>query len=130
MDNGEVIPGLNEDWTFAGATIFEWMSGFVALVLASSFFNKPAQYGPLLIGIMITTTLTLATNRRRYPDDVRGLRNAVMSSIGFEPPDIPAPAALQPYWSGAPLKGLADDTDYIQLGLDKVFEIEEVESQN
>ncbi len=130
MDNGETIPGLNEDWTFAGATIFEWMSGFVALVLASSFFNKPAQYGPLLIGIMITTTLTLATNRRRYPDDVRGLRNAVMSAIGFDPPDIPTPAALQPYWSGAPLRELSRDCNFIQLGLDEIFETEKPDNEN
>lgn len=124
MDNGEVIPGLNEDWTFAGASAFEWMSGFVAMILASSLFNKPAQYGPLLVGVLITTALTLAANRRRYPDDVRGLRNSVMTAIGFDPPDIPTPANLQPYWSGAPLRELASTTEYRQLGLDEVFKSE------
>ena len=121
MDNGEVIPGLNEDWTFAGASIFEWMSGFVAMILASSFFAKPAQYGPLLIGVLITTSLSLAANRRRYPDEVRGLRNACMTAIGFDPPDIPTPASLQPYWSGAPLRDLAATTEFKQLGLDELF---------
>lgn len=121
MDNGEVIPGLNDEWTFAGASAFEWMSGFVALVLASSFFNKPAQYAPLLVGVMITTSLTLAANRRRFPDDVRGLRNAVMSKIGFDPPDIPTPAGLQPYWSGAPLRELPENSEFRQLGLDQIF---------
>lgn len=130
MDNGEVIPGLNDDWTFAGATIFEWLSGFVALVLASTFFNKPAQYGPLLIGVMILTSLTLATNRRRYPDEVRGLRNSVMSKIGFDPPDIPTPASLQNYWSGAPLRNLEKETNFMQLGLDEVFYIQPVDTDN
>jgi hypothetical protein len=125
MDNGEVIPGLNEDWTFAGASLFEWLSGFVAMILASSAFAKPAQYAPLLIGIMITTTLALAANRRRYPDEVRGLRNALMSTLGFDPPDIPTPASLQPYWSGAPLRVLPESTEFRQLGLDKVFRREE-----
>jgi hypothetical protein len=130
MDNGEVIPGLNDDWTFAGASAFEWMSGFVAMILVSGFFNKPAQYGPLLIGVLITTSMTLAANRRRFPDDVRGLRNACLTKLGFEPPDIPTPASLQPYWSGAPLRALPESSEFKQLGLDALFTPQEQDMEN
>lgn len=122
MDNGEVIPGLNEDWTFAGAKMFEWMAGFMMLILASEFmFTKPAKQAPVLVCIMIGTTLGLALARRAFPDEERGMRNACMTFLGFSPPGIPSPAFLQPVWSGAPMRDLDEKTQYMVLELHKIF---------
>lgn len=121
MDNGEVIPGLNEDWTFAGAKMMEWMCGFMSLMIVSSFLDKPAKWAPILCLIMVTMTLGMAALRRQFPDEERGLRNALMVSLGFHPPGLPVPALLQPYWSGAPQRQLDAEKEFMTLGLDKVF---------
>lgn len=124
MDNGETIPGLNEDWTFAGCKMLEWMAGFIALILASElFFDKPARAAPILVCIMIGTALGLSVIRRQFPDEERGLRNWFMSSLGFEPPGIPPPAHLQPSWSGSPLREFRSETLFVQLGFDKLFPV-------
>ena len=121
MDNGEVIPGLNEDWTFAGAKMLEWMAGMVMLLLSTEFTAKPAKQAPVLVCIMIGTALGLALTRRSFPDEERGMRNACMTALGFCPPGIPAPAMLQPVWSGAPLRGLRKESQFIKLGLENIF---------
>lgn len=123
MDNGEEIPGLNEDWTFAGAKLFEWIAGFMALLIASELFVENAGRSmPLLVMIMVMTTFGLASLRRSFPDEERGVRNLVMLSLGFNPPGIPKPAQVQPVWSAAPVRELEENSNFRQLGLDEVFE--------
>ena len=121
MDNGEVIPGLNEDWSFAGAKMFEWLAGLMMAFLASNMFAKPAHYMPLLVLVWIGTTLVLATSRKQFPDEERGMRNMCLASCGFAPPGIPAPARVQPRWSGAPMRGLSQFCLFEQLELDTVI---------
>jgi hypothetical protein len=120
MDSGDVIPCLNEDWTFGGCKLFEWLSGLMTSFLVSSAFDKPAHYMPLLVLIWIGTTLTLAMTRKRFPDEERGVRNMCMVACGFEPPGIPAPAKLQPRWSGGPIRRLSPTCHYEALELDQV----------
>ena len=119
MDNGEVIPGLNEDWSFAGAKMFEWLAGLMTAFLVSNVFDKPAHYMPLLVIIWIGTTLTLTNLRKQFPDEERGLCNMCMVAAGFEPPKIPAPAKLQPLWSGCQLRDMPNCL-YKELELDGV----------
>jgi len=120
MDSGDVIPGLNEDWTFMGCKLMEWISGLLTSLLASSAFQKPAHYMPLLVLIWVGTTLVMALTRKKFPDEERGVRNMVMAACGFEPPGIPAPASLQPRWSGGRLNKLNSNCLYQQLELDAV----------
>jgi hypothetical protein len=130
MDNGDVIPGLNEDWTFAGCKPMEWMSGLVLSFLVSTAFDKPAHYMPLLVLIWIGSSLSLGAARRKFPDEERGVRNMCMAACGFEPPGIPAPASLQPRWSGAPLRQLSDQKLFTQLHLGEVLaKAQQVERQ-
>lgn len=103
----------------------EWICGFVAMVISSEAFDKPAKWAPVLITIMLFTTFGMASVRKRFPDEERGLRNFLMVSMGFIPPDIPIPAVLQPYWSGAPMRQLEEKTNYVQLELQNLFPIEE-----
>ncbi len=121
MDGGEVIPGLNEDWTFGGAKLMEWMGGLMTAFMVSTFYAKPAHHMPLLVLIWIGTTLTLALTRKKFPDEERGVRNMCMAACGFAPPGIPAPARLQPLWSGAPIRSLRPLCLYEQLELDSVL---------
>ena len=120
MDSGSVIPGLNEDWTFAGCKPFEWLAGFMTSFLVANMVDKPATWMPILVMIWIGTTLSLAFLRKKFPDEERGVRNLVMVTCGFEPPGIPAPAKLQPLWSGAPIKNVKKDCLYEQLGLEEL----------
>jgi hypothetical protein len=120
MDDGHVIPALNEDWTFAGAKLMEWMAGVTTAFLCSNLFDKPAHYMPLLCIIMIGTTLFLATLRKRFPDEERGVMHLFMTTCGFAPPGIPAPAKLQPRWSGGRISSLKQSCLFIQLELDSV----------
>ena len=80
---------------------------------------------PILVGIMIGTTSGLAGLRKAFPDEERGIRNLMMVSLGFAPPGIPKPAAIQPVWSGAPMRELSETKHFSQLGLEEVFRIEE-----
>lgn len=127
MDNGEVIPGLNEGWTLAGAKLSEWGAGFVMLLIGSEviFTDKMTRSMPWLMALWIGTTFGLATLRRLYPDEERGIRNHLMVACGFAPPGIPAPSQLQPYWSGFPLRQLPEKCAMRQLGLDEVFTVDE-----
>lgn len=120
VDSGHVIPGLNESWTLLGAKASEWMSGFIAFMLAYSFFDKPLRYMPFLLGMFVGTAVGLAALRRRFPDEEKGMRNYAAMMIGIQPPGIPAPAYMQPLWSGAPLRSLGEDREFMQLGLPEV----------
>ena len=122
MDSGHVIPALNEDWSFAGAKLMEWLAGITTAFLCSNLFEKPAHYMPLLVLIMIGTTLTLAMLRKQFPDEERGVMNLFMTSCGFPPIGIPAPSKLQPLWSGARIESPKESCLYLQLGLDEVLE--------
>jgi hypothetical protein len=127
MDNGEVIMGLNEEWNLGGAKLGEWIGGFMMFIIASElFFTNVGRNMPWLMGIWVGTTFGLAALRRSFPDEERGIRNAAMTAAGFAPPGIPAPAALQPYWSGAPLRVLKKETLLAQLGLTDVVDNEGV----
>ena len=121
MDNGEVLQGIEEDWNFMGANVSEWIVGFVAFLIIGQFGVSIARSLPFMLSGWVLATTTLAALRKTYPDEQRGLRNAVLTACGFNPPDIPAPAVLQPVWSGAPVKQVADDSKFKQIGLDKLF---------
>jgi hypothetical protein len=123
MDNGEEIPRLNDNYTFMGAGIPEWIAGFASFMIASEMFFKGALATsmPFLLIIWVGTTAGLATLRSRFPDEQRGVRNFFMTMCGFEPPGIPAPAPLQPYWSGAPLRELREKCEFSELNLADLF---------
>jgi hypothetical protein len=126
MDDGYVIPGLNEDWTLGGAKLFEWIAGVcMALVFSEVFLTKMARQMPVLGGILVCTTFGLATLRRHFPDEERGIRNFCMVAMGICPPNLPAPAALQPIWSGSPVRTLKADSYYMQLGLHNLFGLQD-----
>ncbi len=120
-DNGEVLQGLDEKWTFMGANAMEWACGLVVFILISLFADSPARAMPFMLLGWVLTTTTLAGLRRSFPDQERGVRNAVATACGFPPPGIPAPSSLQPIWSGAPVKQLSESSDFVQLGFDKMF---------
>jgi len=127
MDDGHVIPALNEEWTFAGAKIMEWIAGVVSAFLVSTAVEKPAHWMPLLVLIMIGSTLMLSTLRRRFPDEERGVANLFMTGLGFAPPGIPIPAKLQPRWSGGRISTLKKNSMYMQLELDEVVHMAQYE---
>ncbi|MEZ4753084.1 MAG: hypothetical protein R3A13_02100 [Bdellovibrionota bacterium] len=121
MDDGYVIPALGEGWTFAGAKAMEWMAGLITAMLCSELLTNPIRAMPILLACFIGTPLVLAALRKQFPDEERGLRNAVMVNLGFEPPGIPRPAPMQPIWSGAPTPSLRDDCEFNTLGLYGIF---------
>ena len=118
MDSGEVIPGLNDEWTLAGATMMEWAAGFVAFMIAGEILvDNVSSSMPLLMAIWFATTVGLAALRKQFPDEQRGVANLAVLSLGVCPMNIPPPAALQPVWSGSPIKELSEDCRFAQLGL-------------
>ena len=121
FDDGEVLQGLDEGWTFMGANAMEWACGLVVFLLISLFADSPARAMPFMLAGWILTTLTLASLRRSFPDQERGVRNAVATACGFPPPGIPKPSALQPIWSGAPVKKVAQHWEFTKLGFDKML---------
>ena len=118
MDSGDVIPGLNEDWSFAGSKLFEWLAGLMLAFLVSSLFERPAHYMPMLVMIWVGTTLFLSGLRKQFPDEERGLRNMCLVTCGFPPPGIPAPSKLQPRWSGGPMRTMPKCL-LTELGIDE-----------
>ncbi|MCB0336184.1 MAG: hypothetical protein KDD62_07755 [Bdellovibrionales bacterium] len=129
MDDGYVIPGLNENWTFAGAKPMEWASGLVAMILVNEFFvSNMGRSMPLLLMVLVLVPIGLATLRKAYPDEERGLRNHLMSILGVAPPDIPPPALLQPTWSGLPMREMPEARLFMQLGLDLLINQEDDET--
>lgn len=121
MDDGYVIPGLNEEWQMLGAKVTEWGAGLLAFMMCSSLVHKVATSMPILLAAWFATTLSLASLRRKFPDEEAGMRNFVLSAIGVPPPGIPTPARLQPVWSGAPMRSIQEEKEYSFLELDKVF---------
>ncbi len=121
FDDGEVLQGLDENWTFMGANAMEWATGLVVFLLISLFADSPARAMPFMLAGWVLTTTTLASLRRSFPDQERGVRNAVSTACGFPPPGIPAPSILQPIWSGSPTKGLKNQCKYKKYGLDQMF---------
>ncbi len=120
-DNGEVLQGLNETWTFMGANMMEWACGLVVFMMISLFAATPARAMPFMLGGWIFTTTTLATVRRAYPDEERGVRNALSTACGFPPPGIPAPSSIQPIWSQVPLRELPQTCKFVKAELDQLF---------
>ncbi len=128
MDDGYVIPGLDEGWTFCGAKIIEWGYGFMTSMLFAECFlghDKMGRYLPIVIIVLLVTTLGTASLRKLYPDEERGLRNHLLAILGLEPIDIPKPSHLQKLWSGAPVQELKPSCKYMKLGLNKIFEKED-----
>lgn len=126
MDNGEEIPGLNEEWNFLGASLQEWIAG-VAMFFVSSeiiFQGKFASGMPVLLVICVATTMALSSLRRSFPDETRGVRNYFLTLCGFEPPGIPTPSILQKSWSGGPISDLKPECEFNTLNLDAIFEVE------
>lgn len=121
FDDGEVLQGLDENWTFMGANAMEWACGLVVFLLISLFADSPARAMPFMLLGWILTTVTLAGLRKSFPDEERGVRNAVSTACGFPPPGIPSPSALQPVWSGAQIREINKNSKYYVLGLNKMF---------
>ena len=121
MDSGEVLQGLEEQWTFMGANLMEWICGIVVFLMIGSIASSTVQAMPFMIGGFIFTATTLASLRRMFPDEHRGVRNMLTSALGLPPIDIPAPANLQPIWSGAPLRSLDAKAPFVRLGLIEMF---------
>lgn len=121
MDNGEVIAGLNEEWNFMGAKLMEWVAGLMMFMLSGDLFIGWGKSMPLLMMIWLGTTLSLASMRRIYPDEERGLMNNLMVYFGVVPPKIPAPAVLQPIWSAAPQRELKAGCHFYTLKLEEIF---------
>ncbi|MGA1191938.1 MAG: hypothetical protein ACO3XO_06635 [Bdellovibrionota bacterium] len=123
MDNGEVIPGLGEGWTFAGARPMEWGSGLVLGICAQEllFTGSPASTMPYFIAIIVGTALLLKSLRKSFPDEEKGVANYCMAQLGIEPPTIPPPAQLQPLWSGTPMQAISVKKEYMELGLINIF---------
>ena len=93
FDDGEVLQGLDENWTFMGANAMEWACGLVVFLLISLFADSPARAMPFMLVGWILTTTTLAALRRSFPDQERGVRNAVATSCGFPPPGVGVPTS-------------------------------------
>lgn len=127
MDNGEVIPGLNDGWTFLGAKLMEWVSGLIMAMLVGQMFGlKPTDF-PFFAAAVIGTTFGMRNIRNKFPDEEKGIANMVATSLGFAPPKIPKPASIQPIWSGAPLKTLDEKKEFMELGLAQAIAYEEAE---
>jgi len=130
MDNGEVIPNLDEPWTLAGATLMEWVSGFtMAIMVMELFFGTTAKYMPVLVVVLLGTTFGLAVLRRGFPDSHKGVANSLIVMLGSTPPGLPAPAQFQPEWSASPLKSYPDEKEWVELSLDLVFPVEPEEEE-
>jgi hypothetical protein len=122
MDDGQVIPGLNEGYTLAGAKVMEWASGLVMAMISSELMQvNVATSGPMMIIVALGSVFSLAALRRGFPDEERGLRNSCMVALGFEPPGIPAPAQFRDYWSGAPMRAAPENSYFVQLNLEEVL---------
>ena len=129
MDSGYVIPTLDEGWTLLGVKAQEWGSGFLTSVLVMQIFfpDKPTRAAPLLLVIICFVAFGFASLRRRFPDEEKGVLNYFCCVVGVAPPRIPAPAAFQPVWSGAPLRELKSSTEFVELGLDAAIFADQLE---
>ncbi|MBL7663146.1 hypothetical protein JNK13_10390 [bacterium] len=121
FDDGEVIQGLDDRWSFGGANAVEWAVGVVVFVIIGSLARTPASAMPLMLFGWIGTTATLASIRKMFPDEERGVRNAALTAIGIRPQGIPAPARIQPVWSPCPLRRVHPSSKFSRLGLESIF---------
>ncbi len=121
FDSGEVLQGLDEDWSFMGGNAMEWACGLVVFLLISLFADSPARAMPFMLLGWILTTTTLASLRKSFPDQQRGVKNAVCTACGFPPPGIPAPSSLMPFWSGAHSREIDPKSRFVELDLDQMF---------
>ena len=120
-DDGEVLQGLEEDWTFLGAKMMEWACGLVVFLMISLFADSAARAMPFMLLGWILTTVSLAGLRKSFPDEERGVRNCIATACGFPPPSIPMPATMQPVWSGSQLREVPKDSEFYALGLNEMF---------
>ena len=120
-DNGDVLPRLNEPLTFMGANPMEWGCGLMVFFIISLFGSSPARLMPFMLAGWLGTTIGMATSRNLFPDQERGLRNAILTYCGFPPPQIPAPSVLQPVWSSAPVRALPESSAFRKLHLETIF---------
>lgn len=127
QDNGEVLPGLNETWTFMGANAIEWACGMAVFLIISLFADTPVKAAPFMLTGWVFTTTSLASLRKSFPDEQRGVRNAIATACGFPPPGIPKPASLQPVWSAAPVRELREECRFRKLGLESLFTSQEAD---
>lgn len=127
FDDGEVLQGLDEEWTFMGANAMEWACGLVVFVLISLFADSPARAMPFMLAGWVLTTTSLAGMRKSFPDEQRGVRNAIATSCGFPPPGIPMPSSLQPVWSGCPMREVKESSKFKEYALDNMFPSFEVQ---
>jgi hypothetical protein len=125
MDDGYVIPGLNENWTFGGAKPMEWAAGLVVMMIyVELFVTNMGKQMPFILMILVLVPMGLATLRKTYPDEEKGVANHTMSLLGIAPPLIPKPAMLQPNWSGLPIKTINPKKEFMELGLDEFLFLE------
>jgi len=123
FDDGEVLQGLQVNWTFLGANLMEWSAGFMVFILCS-LFAEPGRVGvavPFMVIGWVCTTVALASVRKMFPDEERGMRNALIAFCGFAPMDIPAPSSLQPLWSAAPITELPEEWLFTQIGMGEIL---------
>jgi len=122
MDDGTVIPDLDQKWTLGGAKVMEWAAGFIMFAICSELYSGPiTRIMPALMIIWVSTTFSLAALRRKYPDEERGARNQIMVAFGFAPPGIPTPAAMQPFWSGGPVKKMKEGSYFEELKIAEIL---------
>lgn len=129
MDNGEVIPGLNDGWTFLGAKLMEWVSGLMMALMIAQMFGLTSTHAPIFAAAVFGTTFGLRNLRQQFPDEEKGIANMVAANLGFAPPKIPKPAGIQPIWSGAPIKTLSEKKEFVELGLAEALAYKPEEEQ-
>ena len=127
MDNGDVLPDLDKPVTFLGATPMEWAIGFAMFIIISSFAPDKmiGRMVPFMLVGWFVTTYTVASLRKIFPDEEKGMRNYFSTMAGIPPVGIPAPAILQPIWSATLVKDLSEKTEFMQIGLQHMFPIHE-----
>ena len=76
---------------------------------------------PALISIMILSTYGLAMARLKFADGSRGFVNWCSVQMGVRPIGIPLPSAMQPVWSGAPIRRVDQRSLFAQLGFEDFF---------
>ena len=104
-----------------GATMMEWSSGLVMFMIISLFCDSSTTGMPVMLLGLVVTTMTMASIRKAYPDEERGIRNALMSACGICPVDVPPPAFLQPVWSSSPIDELNPNCAFVTLGFGEIF---------
>ena len=79
-DNGDVLPGLDDQWEFLGATVKEWMIGF-SMFIVISVLAPDGRVGtmiPFMVIGWVATSYTFASLRKIFPDQEKGIRNYFM----------------------------------------------------